>query len=343
MKSLFGKMIGAAALVCFLSGAGMAQTPSVDLFLTGGPNMGTYPGFVTIGSYNITFSNGSGVQLPAGAFAISLALPSGFEFDATYPGIPTGWSYNRTSATSVLLEPTTTVEGNPPFGIVAFSVPFKTTALVNAQTYQGQIYQYIPMYVDPNPGNNIPTGTVSVLNVPLPVTFETFEATAKSCSIALSWATVNEQSNDYFSLERSIDGVKFESVAKVKSQGSGAERREYLYKDEHPFKGKNHYRLVQYDVDGHSLVSKVVTASTDCSGASIDLFPNPVTNMVNVKGLQGKNTISVFNAAGQLIMEEDSELETHQLKTGHLASGAYHLQVVKGGQILFKGRFVKAE
>ncbi len=344
MKSLFSKIIGAAALLCALSEGGFAQTiPTADLFLTGGPNQGTYPGYVTLGTYNVTFSNSTGVQLPPGAFAISLALPTGFEFDLTYPGIPAGWSYNRTSLTSVLLEPTANVSGFPPSAIVSFSVPFKTTALVSAQTYQGQIFQYIPMYTDPNPGNNSPTGTVSVQNVPLPVTFETFDATAKGCNVELSWVTVNEIRNDYFSVERSTDGIRFESIGKIKSQGNGTEKRNYNFVDGQPFKGKNHYRLAQYDVDGQSLISKVVTASIDCSPASIDLFPNPVTESINVKGLKGKNTIRVFSSLGQVVAEENTELETHKLKTSQLASGTYHIQVVNAGQIIFNGKFVKAE
>lgn len=331
-------------MVCALTEAGFTQTiPTADMVLTGGPNLGTYPGFVVLGNYNVSFSNSTGVSLLPGSFSISLALPTGFEFDEQYPAVPSGWSYTRTSLTSVLLEPTAMVSGFPPTSLVDFSVPFKTTALVNAQTYQGQIFQNIPMYTDPNPGNNSPTGVVSVLNVPLPVTFESFEARAKECNILLSWVTVNEINNDYFSVERSADGLHFEPVGKIRSQGSGAERRNYVFVDNAPVKGKNHYRIAQYDKDGTAMISKVVSAAMDCNTTTIDLYPNPATAIINVKGLQGRNTIRVFSALGRVVIEEETELAVHQLKTSQLASGAYHVQVVKGGQIIFNGKFMKAE
>ncbi len=342
MKSLFSKIIGASALLLSLSGTGLAQT-TADLLLTGAPNLGTYPGFVVMGSYNVTFSNAPGVTLPAGVLYISLALPAGFEFDLAYPGIPAGWSYTRTSLTSVTLTPTAPISGFPPGSIVSFSVPFKTTGVVTNQTYQGQIVQVIPLYTDPNPGNNTPTGVVSVQNVPLPVTFETFNADAKGCTTELSWVTVNEINNDYFNLERSIDGAKFESIARLKSQGNGAEVRNYHFVDAQPYKGKNYYRIAQVDADGKAQVTKVVEVAVDCETTNIDLFPNPVIEAINVRGLKGDNVIKVFSALGQLVIDEPSDKETHQLKTSQLASGTYNLQVVKGNKIIFNGKFVKAE
>ncbi len=337
-------MICAGALLCCLSDAGFAQTiPQADLFLTGGPNLGTYPGYVSPGSYDVTFSNGSGVLLLPHSFAISLALPSGFEFAQSYPGCPAGWTYTLTSPTSVLLEPIVAVAGFAPVGIVSFSVPFRTTGAVASQTYQGQIFQYIPMYTDPNQGNNSPTGTVSVMGVPLPVAFGTVDAGTKGCEVNVDWTTLNELHNDYFSVERSNDGIRFESVAKIKSQGSGSEERRYHYTDAHPYKGRNYYRIVQHDADGKTTTSSVANATVDCGLSLIDLFPNPAIDVVNVRGMQGDNTVRVFNALGQVIIEEATDEAVHPVNTSGLAAGTYHLQVVKGTKIIFNGKFVKAE
>lgn len=305
--------------------------------------MGTYPGYVSPGTYDVTFSNATGVLLLPHAFAISLALPSGFEFAESYPGCPTDWNYTRTSATSVLLEPTAAVAGFPPVSIVSFSVPFKTTAAVSNQTYQGQIFQYIPMYIDPNQGNNSPTGTVSVAGVPLPVAFGSMSANTKGCEVSIDWTTLNELRNDYFSVERSGDGVRFASIAKVKSQGSGSEERAYHYSDVHPLKGKNYYRVVQHDADGKTTTTPVANAAVECGQPLIDLFPNPATDVVKVRGMQGDNTVRVFNALGQVIIEEATDEAIHPVNTSGLAAGTYHLQVIKGTQSIFNGKFVKAE
>lgn len=52
---------------------------------------------------------------------------------------------------------------------------------------------------------------------------ELLEFTAKSDlnnSVALEWTTASEVNNDYFELQKSNDGVNFETFAKVKSKGN---------------------------------------------------------------------------------------------------------------------------
>lgn len=343
MKKVYRRLAATLTLLVTLTGVALAQ-PSADLFLTGGPNIGNYPGYVTTGSYNVTFSNATGITLMDSSFMIVLSLPNGFEFDATYPGIPAGWGYVRTGLTSVNLIPTVNVSGVTPDNFVSFFVPMKTTQAVANQTYLGQIQRLIPVYQDPDQTNNTPTGTVSVLNVPLPVSFTHFDAQAGGCKTTISWATGQERNNKYFSVERSLDGIAFESIGRVDAKGTNTEGGAYSFTDESPANGKSFYRVAQYDMDGKFTTTNTLPVVINCGDNRIELFPNPSSEVVNVKGLSGKNTIRIINIAGQEVARSFSENTAQQsVKVSGLAAGTYHVQVVKNNEIIFNGKFVKVD
>lgn len=341
MKKIYRSIVTAAFLITASLVQSNAQV-TADLVLTGGPNTAVYPGFVTTGTFNVTFTNGSGNTLAAQSFMIVLSLPTGIEFDATYPACPAGWQYTvQPGNLSVNLKPLVPISGLPPTGIVSFSVPFKTMQTVSSQPYLGQIQTLLPVYTDPDNTNNTPAGTVSVLNLPLPVSFEQFTAEAKGCSTAISWTTGQERNNKYFSVDRSLDGIHFESIATIEPKGTHTTGSTYRFTDKEPLNGKNFYRITQFDTDGRSTTSSTLAVSFNCDDGKIELYPNPATEMVQIKGLTGKNTVKVFNAVGQLMVEETTENSVHTLKLSALASGVYQVQVSRNAVVIFNSKLIR--
>lgn len=345
MKKVLQSFLVAGVLLAATWNDSYAQ-PVVDLTLTGAPNQGTYSGLALAGTFGLTFQNPSITNLPAGSFQIVMTLPTGIQFDATYPGVPAGWSYTRNTLQSAVLVPTAVVAGiipSVPLSIVSFAVPFTTTQAVTAQTYSAQIQRTgFPNYQDNDQTNNSPTGTVSV-TVPLSITFESFDATAKGCQGLLTWVTSFEKNNEYFSVERSFNGVDFVALGQVKSAGSGAVRRSYNYTDAHPQNGRNFYRIVQMNADKSSTVTATREITINCKGPGVELYPNPAKAKLYVKGLKGKNTIRVFNALGQQVLERTTELAVYELDVHNLAAAVYQIQVSDATDIVYSGKFLKGE
>lgn len=345
MKKVLLSFLAAGTLLVATVNESYAQ-PVVDLTLTGAPNQGTYAGLALAGTFGLTFQNPSIISLPAGSFQIVLTLPTGIQFDASYPAIPAGWSYNRSSLQSAILTPTATVPGilpSVPASIAVFSVPFSTTAAVSAQTYSAQIQRIgFPNYQDIDQTNNTPTGIVNV-TVPLAITFESFDIKGKGCEVLLNWATSLERNNEYFNVERSINGIDFEVIGKVKSSGSGAVRRTYSYVDAHPKNGINLYRIVQINTDKSSTVTPTREINMNCKVPGVELYPNPTTVKLYVKGLKGANTIRVFNALGQQVLERTTELAVYELDVRSLAAAVYQIQISDATDIVYSGKFLKGE
>jgi fibronectin-binding autotransporter adhesin len=96
--------------------------------------------------------------------------------------------------------------------------------------------------------------------------------------IDILWTTATEINNDFFTIERSHNGVNFETLTTVAGAGNSNDLLHYSTIDNNPLRGINYYRLKQTDYDGTSTHSKII--SIDGKNISIDaswkMFPNPV-------------------------------------------------------------------
>lgn len=115
-------------------------------------------------------------------------------------------------------------------------------------------------------------------NSSLPVQILFFNAVAAfGTEVKLNWATASELNFDYFNIQRSQDGRKFETIAEVKGHGTTKERHDYNYTDTFPIAGTSYYRLQSIDFDHYTETFNVVAVDSRVS-KSIALSPVPVVN-----------------------------------------------------------------
>jgi len=132
-----------------------------------------------------------------------------------------------------------------------------------------------------------PYYTLAISNTSLPVNFLDVDAILKNGNVTIDWSTSNELNNDYFDVERSKDGVTFESVTKVKAGSTSTKINFYSVVDPNPYTGNTYYRIEQIDFNSNSTFSKIVTVVNDLND-QIQLFPNPVNNYnLSSLGLSG--------------------------------------------------------
>lgn len=111
---------------------------------------------------------------------------------------------------------------------------------------------------------------------PLPVELINFNAIINSNKVDITWSTASELNNDYFSVERSKDGVVFEEVVKVDGAGNSTSIINYFDVDYHPIVGVSYYRLKQRDFNGVVIYSSIVPVRYQPNGNfGFSLFPNP--------------------------------------------------------------------
>lgn len=84
----------------------------------------------------------------------------------------------------------------------------------------------------------------------LPIELINFNANAIGGVVYLSWETGSETENDYFIVQRSVDGFNWENVLMRDGAGNSSSLISYDEEDRQPHLGLSYYRLKQVDMNG---------------------------------------------------------------------------------------------
>lgn len=89
----------------------------------------------------------------------------------------------------------------------------------------------------------------------------------------LTWSTKSESNNQYFFIERSINGIDFETAGKVNAVGNSTKINEYSFTDLNKNKmyTRYFYRLVQLDFDDTESFSHVVVVTRNLKGKLFEM------------------------------------------------------------------------
>ena len=178
--------------------------------------------------------------------------------------------------------------------------------------------------------------TLTDKNFPLPIELLYFTATplpggVGGGSVLNQWATASEINNDYFVVERTIDGINYEFVAKINGAGNSNSTLYYSYIDATPYTGVSYYRLKQVDFDGLYTYSQLVPVNLE-NIETIIIYPNPASDYFDYlvgSSQQDTVTITVVNTLGQTVIKTEENIDTgitkKRLNVSSLANGTYML------------------
>jgi hypothetical protein len=188
----------------------------------------------------------------------------------------------------------------------------------------------------------------------LPVKLLSFAASKQNKNVNLKWMTASEINNNYFELQRSIDGKTFAAIAKVKGNGTTNIVSNYSYLDEFvgsPLSAGNiYYRLIQVDFDNTQTTSQVVTVNmaTSTSKMSMSISPNPFTDVttVYVSALEDHEVIlTITDIQGRVVSTKKVELSEgeNQITIDEITyNGMYFVNIITEAESLIE-RIVKAK
>jgi hypothetical protein len=175
---------------------------------------------------------------------------------------------------------------------------------------------------------------IGLASSPLPVELVAFNAKKEENTVALTWQTAMEKNNDFFTVERSVNGLEFTAIGNVKGAGTTTIAQSYNLIDEKPLNGISYYRLKQTDFDGKFEYSKIVKVEFTGkeAGLSLNAYPNPTSDFVNlqINGLNETATLQVMDMTGRLIYVQNIAKGTKQseLNLGNYPAGMYQLKMV---------------
>jgi hypothetical protein len=132
----------------------------------------------------------------------------------------------------------------------------------------------------------------------LPIMLMSFEAKRVNRKVELRWETASEYNNEFFTIERSMDGQIFESILDIKGAGNSSSTLEYTAVDLDEIVGRVYYRLKQTDFNGTFDYSEIISLnllSVAEGKPLIKLFPNAVQagGELNI-AIQNRNGSSTY-------------------------------------------------
>jgi len=183
------------------------------------------------------------------------------------------------------------------------------------------------------------------IGLPAELVMFTGNPTDECDEVKIVWETANEVNVSHFQLLQSYDGINYEVIAEIASNGGPGTSARYSYQDQQNQRTA-YYRLVTIDYDDSKVWSDAVSVTLHCEYAVDDsaVYPNLVSSTTRVdlsNSFGEKATIKITNLLGHTVFEK----ETYQgdvINLTGLETGYYIYYFKEGGayskvRTLFKG------
>ncbi len=184
-------------------------------------------------------------------------------------------------------------------------------------------------------------------STPLPIELLYFDANYSDQKVNFRWATASEKNNDFFTIERSMNGVDYEPVIYVKGAGNSSSTLHYTASDIDPPAGTAYYRLKQTDYDGTSEYSNVFVAENLVERKSLTLSPNPSKDIISINypcTNAGISIVNIFDSTGKMVLTEKVDCSNEarpKISIANLHKGIYALTLTDSRLQFLTTKFVK--
>ena len=201
-------------------------------------------------------------------------------------------------------------------------------------------------YVDKNAIASFSRFTLSSLLNALPVKFTSFTAHCNGSPVLLAWKTAQEQNSQYYLVEKSADGIAWNTVGRIAAAGNSTTESDYHFTDNTPG-ATAYYRIAEYDADGTAAYTSILYAG--CAGQeTFRIWPNPASDILYIN-LQAQTnstaTIKLFDGKGALIGQQAAALVNGNnlisIPVKGLAAGIYYVHITGTNGELQVKKFMK--
>lgn len=175
----------------------------------------------------------------------------------------------------------------------------------------------------------------------LPVSVIKYDAQLAVNKVLVKWTTEHEFEADYFTIQRSSNGVDFKMIMMLNSRGTPNSKTEYEFQDMYPQEGNNYYRLISTDKNGKTRIIGIrMVVYKPEQALTVTVYPNPAANQ-EIKGTIQSNKaqqlkIRLFDISGAEVYFKNTSVKSgkNNLKM-NVKAGSYilHVETKEGKRI----------
>jgi len=185
----------------------------------------------------------------------------------------------------------------------------------------------------PDPKNS---ATPVVVCSALPVTFVSVEAQRLDQTKALvTWKTDIESGIRQYVVERSLDGIRWESIGTVQPINGYGVQAVYSFTDARPMSGGNYYRIRAEELNGRKAFS-VIRFLNMGNSQLVTIAPNPVSDRLLI--LSNASTemslIQLVDATGKMVKQARFVNSRFELPVQDVQAGVYTVKIIRGNQVI---------
>jgi len=182
----------------------------------------------------------------------------------------------------------------------------------------------------------------------MPIHLSSFNGFAIGDVVLLNWTTDSEINNAYFEVQRSANGVIWETISEISAAGNSNRSVSYTIEDYEPKAGTNYYRLKQVDFDGKFTISEAIDVDVEVSfdqlGFEITMFNNnDGFGLMIMSEDEAIYTVDVFDIQGVKVKSFADQVKrggvnTHKQISNNLKSGVY-IVMLRCNDLVWSARF----
>jgi hypothetical protein len=171
---------------------------------------------------------------------------------------------------------------------------------------------------------------------PLPIEIASFTGKRINNNNELEWSTKSETNNNYFVIEKSFDGVNFETVNKINGAGNSNYTLNYTYTDYNTSEKLIYYRLKQVDFDGMYSYSKIISIKSNTISNSTN-FVYVQNDYIIIENSNDENySVKLFDITGKLLYSKEYINNYDKINISMLPKGIYMLNIYSKNNLTTK-------
>ena len=187
-------------------------------------------------------------------------------------------------------------------------------------------------------------GTGAIVLIPtnlLPLEWLYFNGHNEGSTNKLFWATATEENSDFFEVQRSADGLTFETIGTVQAALNSNEARQYTFTDVNPIIGLNYYRIKLNNKDASSEMTEIIATEVNKSNETFSFYPNPADDKINYQfesSSEDDVMIEVIDVLGRTVLSKTARAlsgnNIQSLNLSELLPGNYTIRATHLGKAI---------
>jgi hypothetical protein len=172
---------------------------------------------------------------------------------------------------------------------------------------------------------------------PLPIELISNEVICDDNNIVVKWTTASETNSNFFTVEKSIDGINFITAGIIAGGGNSTSIINYSFTDYNAYSGTSYYRLKQTDYNGDSKTFGIITSQNcNATDVSVNAFNDQTGNIsIVIDANIGANyEATLFDALGKKINSKTLQVvegnNLFKLDVSNINAGIYFISIENG-------------